>query len=68
MIYAHQENETQKLLLDFEIETEYQILARRPDLVIINNNNKKKKENLLNIGLCCPGWPRNKIKRKQKER
>ena len=44
------ENETLKLLWDFEIQTDYQISARRPDLII-----KKKKENLQNCGLGCPG-------------
>ena len=34
-----QENETHKILRDFEIETDHRILARRPDLVLIN---KKK--------------------------
>ena len=45
------ENNTRKLLWDFDIHTDYRILARRPDLIIINDNNKKKKkerENLLN--------------------
>ena len=30
------ENETHKLLWDFEIQTDHQISARRPDLIIIN--------------------------------
>ena len=34
------ENEIHKLLRDFEIKTDHQILARRPDLIIIN----KKRE------------------------
>ena len=34
------ENDTHKLLWDFNIQTDYLILARRPDLIIIN---KKKK-------------------------
>ena len=34
-------NETHKIFKDFEIETDYLIPARRPDLVIVNN----KKEN-----------------------
>ena len=42
-------NETNKLLWDFEKQTDHLILARRPDLVIVN-----KKENLPNSGLCCP--------------
>ena len=37
-----QENETNKILWDLEIQTDHLILARRPDQVIINN----KKENL----------------------
>ena len=34
------ENETHKLLWDFQIQTGYQISAKRPDLIIIN----KKRE------------------------
>ena len=33
-----QENETHKVLWDFEIQTDHQIPARRPELVIINKN------------------------------
>ena len=41
------ENDTHKLLWDFNIQTDHLIQARRPDLIIINNNKKKKKkENL----------------------
>ena len=47
------ENDTRKLLWDFDIQTDHLISARRPDLIIINK--KKKKENLQNYGLCCPG-------------
>ena len=40
MIYAQTrtllENEIHIVLWDFEIQTDYQILARRPDLVLIN--------------------------------
>ena len=35
------ENDTHKLLWDFDIQTDHQISARRPDLIIIN---KKKRE------------------------
>ena len=38
-----QENEVHETLWDFEIQTGYQILARRPDIVLVN----KKKKNLL---------------------
>ena len=40
------ENDTHKLLWDFDIQTDPLISARRPDLIIINK--KKKKENLQN--------------------
>ena len=33
------ENDTDKLLWDFNIQTDHLIPARRPDLIIINNNN-----------------------------
>ena len=35
-----QENETYKVLWDFDIQTDYLILTRRPDLMIVN---KKKR-------------------------
>ena len=50
------ENDTHKLLWDFDIQMDHLIPARRPDLIIINN----KKENLQNCRLCCPGRPQNK--------
>ena len=45
------ENDTHKLLWDFDIHTDHLISARRPDQIIIN----KKKENMQNCQLCCPG-------------
>ena len=32
---------THKILLDFEIQTDYLILTRRPDLVMVNKNKKR---------------------------
>ena len=43
------ENDTHKLLWDFNIQTDHLIPARR-----------KKKEKLQNCRLCCPGGPQNK--------
>ena len=37
------ENDSHKLLWDFNIQTDHLILARRPDLIIINKKKKKKK-------------------------
>ena len=36
------ENDTHKLLWDFNIQTDHLIKARRPDLIIINNKKKRK--------------------------
>ena len=38
------ENETHKLILDFEIQTHHLISARRPDFVIVTKKKKRKKE------------------------
>ena len=37
------ENETHKILWDFEIQSDHLISARRPDLGIVNKKVKKKK-------------------------
>ena len=58
------ENDTHKLLRDFDIQTNHLISARRPDHIIIN----KKKKNLQNCRLCCPGGPQNKTERMWKEK
>ena len=44
------DNDTHKLLRDFEIQTDHLISARLQGLIVIN-----KKENLLNSGICCTG-------------
>ena len=36
------ENDTHKLLWNFDVQTEHLIPARRPDLIIINNNIKRE--------------------------
>ena len=38
------ENDTHKLLWDFDIQTDHLISARRPDLIIIKKKKKKKRE------------------------
>ena len=59
------ENDTYKLLWDFDIQTDHLISARKPDLIIINKK-KKKEENLQNCGLCCPAYHRIKLKECEK--
>ena len=36
------ENETHEIHLDFEIQTDHWVLARRPDLFIVKKKEKKK--------------------------
>ena len=55
------ENDTHKLLWDFDIQTDHLISARKLDLIIINKT--KKRENLQNCGLCCSGLLQNKTER-----
>ena len=57
------ENETHKFLLDFEIQKDHLISARRPDLVRLN-----KKKNQMNSGLCCPGRPQSKKKLEKRDK
>ena len=57
------ENDTHKLLWDFNIQTDHLIPARRPDLIKKKKKKKKEKkekEKLQNCRLCCPGEPQNK--------
>ena len=60
------ENDTHKLLWDFNIQSDHLISARRPDFMIINKKKKKKKkkkENLQNYRLC---WDRIKLEECEK--
>ena len=56
------ENDTHKLIWDFNIQMDHLISARWLDLIIIS----KKKENLQNCVLSYPSWPQNKTERKWK--
>ena len=65
MIYTNKpesflENETHKLLWDFEIQTDHQIPARRP--------NDKKKKNMPNCRLYCPCRPQSGNQKNRKKR
>ena len=57
------ENDTHKLLWDFDIQTDHQISARRPDLTIINN----KIENLQTVDFAVPADHRIKLKESEKK-
>ena len=58
------ENDTHKLLWDFDIQTDHLISARRPDLIIITK--KKRKENLQNVDFAVPADHRIKLKECEK--
>ena len=57
------ENDTQKILWDFDIQTDHIISARRQPY----SNQQQKKENLQNCRLCYPGWHRLKLIEFQKK-
>ena len=54
------ENETHKILWDFEIKTDHLIPARRPDLVLIN----KKRKNVSTGGFCSSSRQQDEAKGK----
>ena len=58
------ENNTHKLLWDFDIQTDHLISARRPDLIVIK---KKKKENCKIVDLAVPVDRRIKLKESEKK-
>ena len=57
------ENNTHKLLWDFDIHTDRLISARRPDLIIIN----KKKRTCKIVDFAVPANPRIKLKECEKK-
>ena len=61
------ENDMHKLLLDFNIQMDHLISARKPDLIIFKKKEKRRKVNLQNCRLCCPGGPQNKSEGMWKE-
>ena len=58
------ENDTHKLLRDFDIHTDHLISARRPDLIIIN---KKKRETCKIVDFAIPADHRIKLKECEKK-
>ena len=64
------ENETHKLLWDFEIQTDHLISARRTDFVIINNNsnsNNKRERTCRIVNFAVPADHRENLKESKKE-
>ena len=60
------ENDTQKLLSDFDIQTDHLISARRSDLIIINKKKKKKKKICKIFDFAVPAEHRIKLKECEK--
>ena len=71
MVYAQPsfvlENETHKLLWDFDIQTDYLTSTRRPDLIIINKKKKKKKKICKIVDFPVPADHRIKLKECEKK-
>ena len=65
------ENETHKLLWDFDIQTDHLISARRPDLIINNNKKERKKRKKLRtwkiVDFVVPADHRIKLKVNEKK-
>ena len=57
------ENETYKILRDFEIQKDHPIPSSKLDLVLIS----KKKKSLSSSGICCSIGPQNENERKWKD-
>ena len=62
------ENETYKILCDFEIKTNLSILARRRDLELMNKKKKKKKKTCPQVDFIVLTNRRLKMKRKTKKK
>ena len=58
------ENDTHKLLWDFNIQTDHLISARRPDFIIIN---KKKERTCKIVDLAVPADHKIKLKENEKK-
>ena len=61
------ENDTHKLLWDFDIHTDHLISARRPDLIIINKKKKKKKRICKIVNFAVPADHRTKLNECEKK-
>ena len=61
------ENEAYEIPLDFQVQTDHLILARRPNLVIVTIK-KRKKEKMSNRGLCRSDRWQSKNRKKQKKK
>ena len=61
------ENDSYKLLWDFDSQIDHLILARRPGLMVINNNNNKKKTTYKIVDFAVPADSRIKLKESEKK-
>ena len=61
------ENDTHKLLWDFNIQTDHLIPARRPDLIIINKKKKKKRKFVNFVDFAVPVDHRINLKESEKK-
>ena len=61
------ENETHKLLRDFEIQTDHLILTKRSDLAIAKKKKKKKMRTCQIVDFAVPAYDRVKLKESEKK-
>ena len=61
------ENDSHKLLWDFNIQTDHLIPARRPDLIIINNQKKKRERIYKIVDFAVPADHRINLKESEKK-
>ena len=61
-----QENNSLKLIWDFDVHTDHLISTNKLG-IIIKKKRKKRRQNLQNCRLCSPGWQQNKTERMWKE-
>ena len=61
------ENDSQKLLWDFNIQTDHLIPARRPDIIIANKKKKKKKRICKIVDFAVPADHRINLKESEKK-
>ena len=60
------ENDTHKLLRDFDIQTDHLISARRPDIIIINKKKPPPPKNCKIVNFAVPADYRIKLKECEK--
>ena len=62
------ENEMGKIIWDFEVQTDYRISVRRPDIWMVNKQKKKEKKNTTFQIVYFPVFPEQRVKRRENKK